>query len=270
MLYQKIFTYEKPYSIGVGQFGEFPEHRHADFECNFCLDGEFDIVIDRKNYHVTSGCTTVIPPMCSHAVPAQTSERHVVTLIFGMSLLKSEFEEFSKAVTEPTILDLNSPELVGVRDMFWECVQMLRASKAGDALLVTGNVYKISAGLFRALSRGEKTEMANSDFRKVKEVEKALELIYYRYKEPITVESAAELTGYSKSSFCKIFKTVVGESFHQALNHCRVNNAAGLLKFSNMSVADVAAEVGFSEAKAFCRVFKSIYGVSPGEYKKSK
>ena len=50
MLYQKIFTYEKPYSIGVGQFGEFPEHRHADFECNFCLDGEFDIVIDRKNF----------------------------------------------------------------------------------------------------------------------------------------------------------------------------------------------------------------------------
>ena len=38
--------------------------------------------------------------------------------------------------------------------------------------------------------------------------EKALELIYYSYKEQITVEQAAELTGYSKSNFCKIFKII--------------------------------------------------------------
>ena len=71
MLYQKIFTDEEPYYIGLTHLSEFPEHRHADFELNFCVQGEFDIVIDKKIYHVKEGGTTFIPPMCSHAIPKQ-------------------------------------------------------------------------------------------------------------------------------------------------------------------------------------------------------
>ena len=36
-------------------------------------------------------------------------------------------------------------------------------------------------------------------------LQKALELIHSRYAEPITVEQAADITGYGKSNFCKIF-----------------------------------------------------------------
>ena len=138
-----------------------------------------------------------------------------------------------------------------------------------DELLVIGNIYKIFFYLRKSLSDEGEAETKESDFRKIENIENALDLIYYNYKEAITVEYAASLTGYSKSNFCKIFKKVVGESFHQVLNRQRVNNAAGLLKMSNMSVTEIANEVGFGDAKAFCRVFKSIYGVTPGEYRKS-
>ena len=256
--------------MGMGSFSEFPEHRHADFEFNFCIDGEFDIVMDKETFHVTKGCTTVIPSMCAHAVPAGEGTCKVITLILGMSLLKKYFGDFSKLATVPAVYDLNTPEMEKIKNLFLECADILRADDPGSELVITGNVYKISAYFLKTLSGADKTAEAGTDFRKIKDVEKALEIIYYRYKEPVTVEYAAELTGYSKSSFCKIFKTVVGESFHQALNRQRVNNAAGLLKVSNMSVADIAAEVGFNEAKAFCRVFKSVYGVTPGEYRRGK
>ena len=100
--------------------------------------------------------------------------------------------------------------------------------------------------------------------------EKAIELIHYNYKEPLPIEYVAEITGYSKSNFCKIFKKVVGESFHRALNRRRVECAAGLLDVTNLSVAEISEEVGFSESKAFCRVFKAIYGITPGEYRRAK
>ena len=92
--------------------------------------------------------------------------------------------------------------------------------------------------------------------------EKALELICYDYKEHITVERAAALTGYSRNNFCTIFKKVVGESFHRALNRQRVECAAQLLQVSDLSVAAVATEVGFTESKAFCRVFRKIYDIT--------
>lgn len=270
MIYQKIFTDEKPYHIGLGNLCEFPEHRHADFELNFCVSGEFDIVIDKKLYHVREGCTTIIPPMFSHAIPKQENERSALTLIVGMSLLKKYFKDFSSVATEPCVCDLNSREGALAKELFYESAQIKRTGDPREELLITGNVYKIMAYIFAILS-GSKADGAQSgDYREVQNVEKAIELIYYNYKEALPVEYVAEITGYSKSNFCKIFKKVVGESFHQALNRRRAECAAGLLRVTNLSVSDISSEVGFNESKAFCRVFKSIYGLSPGQYRKLK
>ena len=270
MIYQKIFTDEKPYNIGLGRFVEFPEHRHADFEMNFCVSGEFDIVINRRPYHVREGCVTFIPPMASHEIPNQTYERSVVTLIVGTTLLKKHFVDFSRLISEPTVFDLNCGENVYIKELFLECAETLKLGENKDELLLIGNVYKIFSLLKRNFSGDDPRENPENDLSKVENIEKALDLIHYNYKEEVTVERAALLTGYSKSNFCKIFKKIVGESFHKTLNRQRASNAVGLLKMSNMSVAEISIEVGFNETKAFCRVFKSIYGVSPGQYRKSE
>ncbi len=269
MLYQKIHSGERPYSIGIGGLAPFQEHRHADFELNFCVEGAFDILADKKTYHVEAGCTTLLPPMCAHEIPAHSDERTVITLTVGMSLFKRHFSEFSRISAEPRVFDLRTPEYNKVHELFMECAEVMRAPTDTAELLITGNIYKIFAYLFGRPTE-EKKEQSLADYRKIENVEKALELIYYNYKEELSVEYVAALTGYSKSNFCKLFKRVVGESFHQALNRQRVSNAAGLLRASDMAVADIAAEVGFSESKAFCRVFKAIYGITPGQYRRAE
>jgi AraC-like DNA-binding protein len=272
LLYQKIFSDDTPYYIGIGNLSKFPEHRHADFEFNYCVDGEFDIIIEKKKYHVGKGCMSFIPPMCSHEVPEQDDERQVMTLIVGVSLLKKHFSEFSKLAAKPCVYDFNKEENTRIKELFCESVNIKRAdSKSrGAELLITGNIYKILAYIFELLSYNENSEPAENDLRRVENVEKAIELIHSNYKEQLTLEYVSELTGYSKSNFCKIFKKVVGEGFHQSLNRHRAECAAGLLTVSNMSVADISEEVGFSEPKAFCRVFKAIYGITPGQYRKDK
>jgi AraC-like DNA-binding protein len=269
LLYQKIHSGERPYSIAIGCFAPFQEHRHADFELNFCVEGSFDILADKIAYHVEAGCTTLLPPMCAHEIPAHDNERTVITLTVGMSLFKRYFSEFSRALTEPCVIDLNLPEYERVHALFMECAELMRERTDMAELLITGNIYKIFGYLF-SKPTDRKKEQSGADYRKIENVEKALELIHYNYKEELSVEYVAALTGYSKSNFCKLFKKVVGESFHQALNRQRVSNAAGFLRTSDMSVAEVAAEVGFSESKAFCRVFKSICGVTPGQYRRQK
>jgi AraC-like DNA-binding protein/mannose-6-phosphate isomerase-like protein (cupin superfamily) len=269
MIYQKIFTDEMPYKIGVGRLFEFPEHRHADFEMNFCISGEFDIFIDRKSYHVSEGCTTFVPSMCSHAIPKQENERSVLTLIVGTSFLKKHFNEFTSLIAEPKILDLNEDENLKIKELFLECAETIRSNDGKDELLIMGNIYKVFSLIKKTLSCDVVESAKESDFRKIENIEKALELIYYNYKEEISIDYAASITGYSKSNFCKIFKKIVGESFHKALNRQRASCAAGLLRMSNMSVSAIAVEVGFNETKAFCRVFKDIYGISPGEYRKN-
>ena len=270
MLYQKIFTDEKPYHVGLGRLSKFPEHRHADFEFNFCVSGGFEIEIDKKKFTVRDGEMSLIPPMCSHAIPGEERERSVLTLIVGMTLLKKHFKDFSRLSLEPCVFDLNSDNGKRIRELFYECAEIGRTADASGELLLTGNVYKIMAYLLRMLESSSAPANDFTDYRQIENVERALELIHYNYKEPITVDSVSELTGYSKSNFCKIFKKVVGEGFHKALNRQRVECAAGLLTVSNMSVSDISSEVGFLETKTFCRVFKSIMGVTPGQYRSAK
>lgn len=270
VIYQKIYTGERPYNIGVGALPEFPAHRHADFEFNFCIEGEFDVVIDKRAYHASKGAITVIPSMCAHEFPKQKSANRVLTLIVGTTFLQNSFGELSQILSSPDVLNLNTEKGTRLRDLFFECTEAFPPKSISDSLVLSGNVYKILAYLIDELSDGESSDGKRADLRRVENIEKALETIYYSYKEPLSIEYVARLTGYSKSNFCKIFKSVVGETFHQALNRQRVNSAAGLLSVTDMSVSDISAEVGFSEPKAFCRVFKSIYGVTPGQYRKMK
>jgi len=271
LLYQKILSNEQPYYIGIGHLSPFQEHRHADFELNFCVDGSFDVLADKKLFHVETGCTTLIPPMCSHEIPAHDgSDRTGMTITVGMSLLKRHFSDLSRMGTEPQVFDLRKSEYQHIYPLFMECAQVLTEGHALSDLLIKGNILKIFAYLFDSPKVAPQDSVGSAEYLKIENVEKALELIYYNYKEALSVERVAALTGYSKSNFCKIFKKVVGESFHQALNRQRASNAAGLLRATDMAVADIAAEVGFSESKAFCRVFKAIYGITPGQYRRAK
>jgi AraC-like DNA-binding protein len=135
-------------------------------------------------------------------------------------------------------------------------------------LMLEGCVYRLLGEMLEKLAVFTEEKGEEPDYSRVKNIERALDLIYYNYKNPITVDDAAAITGYSKSNFCKIFKLTVGEGFHQALNRRRVDNATAMLKVTDASISEIANQVGFCEAKAFCRVFKDIMGVSPGQYRK--
>ena len=108
------------------------------------------------------------------------------------------------------------------------------------------------------------------DMKAVSNIDKALELISKSYAEPLTVDMAAEITGYGKSNFCKIFKSIVGDTFHNILNRKRIENAIVYLEETAMPIAEIAVAVGFTDVKSFCRVFKSITGKTAGEARKIK
>lgn len=274
MFYQKILMDEQPYQVIVEKICEFGEHRHADIEFNYCIKGSFDIKIDKKQYRINEGELSLISPMMSHEIPtSEDNDRLVLTVIVGPSLLKGNFSLFSKAEFSTPVFSLHEPTEKNekLRALLHEVVELCHDDAAYSDLMITGNLYKILAILLEELAEPaseEKTE--KKDLRMVANIEKALELIYHDYAKPLTVTDAALATGYGKSNFCKIFKHIVGDSFHSVLNRQRVRNAYGLLTETNMSITEIAQEVGFSETKTFCRVFKHVSGVTPGTYRKNR
>jgi AraC-like DNA-binding protein len=85
--------------------------------------------------------------------------------------------------------------------------------------------------------------------------------------EPLTLDMAADLSGFSKYHFTRLFKQFTNVSFYKYLNLKRIAKAEQLLINPDLSITDVALSSGFSSLSAFIRMFKIIKGCTPSEFR---
>jgi AraC family transcriptional regulator len=85
-----------------------------------------------------------------------------------------------------------------------------------------------------------------------------------------TLEEMAAMVGLSPYHFARQFKAASGLPPHQFLITRRVERAQQLLREKgNLSLAEVAIDVGFSDQSQFCFHFKRIVGATPGRFRVS-
>lgn len=87
-------------------------------------------------------------------------------------------------------------------------------------------------------------------------------------QRPLSLKSLAAAAGLSERQFDRRFRAVTGSTPSQYLHRLRCDSARELLQNSNLSIADIAATVGFNDAGYFTRVFRRLAGQTPGEYRK--
>ena len=101
-------------------------------------------------------------------------------------------------------------------------------------------------------------------------VAQVVQEISRRYREPMTVAELAEHVHLSPSRLAHLFKEAVGESPIQMLLRLRLRQAARLLEYSTLSVAEIAAEVGFDSQFYFARQFREQFEMSPTGYRRAR
>lgn len=86
--------------------------------------------------------------------------------------------------------------------------------------------------------------------------------------EKFSVEKLGQEFGMSTSQINRKLKALINQSAQQFIRSVRMQRAKELLDNNACSVAEVAYQVGFSDAAYFSRVFKRHFGYSPSEEKK--
>jgi AraC-like DNA-binding protein len=92
----------------------------------------------------------------------------------------------------------------------------------------------------------------------------ALAKIHRQPGESWSVDSLATSVGISRSLFADRFASLLGVTPARYLLQWRMRLAAVWLKNEQMTVADVAARLGYGSEAAFSRAFKRFMGVAPG------
>ncbi len=86
------------------------------------------------------------------------------------------------------------------------------------------------------------------------------------YGEDISIELICQTFFISRAKLVRIFRNVLGMTFHGYLTDVRLKNAV-LMLGEGLSVKEISARCGFSDAGYFIRVFRQKFGVTPSKYR---
>lgn len=102
----------------------------------------------------------------------------------------------------------------------------------------------------------------------LKRIHKVQDYIESHLCDPITIEVLAEVAGFSKYHFHRIFKGIIGEPLYHYVNRLKLESAVGILvACPHKSITDIGYGYGYGDSAVFSRVFKNHYGMSPREFR---
>lgn len=100
-------------------------------------------------------------------------------------------------------------------------------------------------------------------------IDKIIRYIKRYHTQNISLDDVCREFSCSRSHISHIFKKKTGQSFREYLTFIRIEDAKALLKYSRLTVTEIAFSVGFTDSNYFSNVFKKYVGVSPREYRKN-
>jgi LacI family transcriptional regulator len=99
-------------------------------------------------------------------------------------------------------------------------------------------------------------------------VTKALRWIRDNAGRRITVEAVARALGGGRQRLERRFRAVLQRTVHEEIRRAHVDVAKGLLETTDLSLAQVAAQSGFTNASLLSVAFRRELGSAPGVYRR--
>lgn len=140
-----------------------------------------------------------------------------------------------------------------------------------EQLLSERKIFREKIWNQEAVNLQEKHENDNYETYLVKKDIQLLEKIHQVIEENLhnsdyNIDAIAENLGLSRSAFFKKLKSLTGLAPVDLVKEIRLNKSIELLKNTDMTISEIAFEVGFKEAGYYGKCFRKKYNQTPTEY----
>lgn len=113
-------------------------------------------------------------------------------------------------------------------------------------------------------SRGAEAEVLIEDYR----IKKVIDEINCRYTEKLSLQELADQCALSIGHLSNLIKKETGMSFSEYVTVKRMEDAKKLLLKEQLSIEEVAEQVGYHDYFYFTKVFKKYEGISPSVFRR--
>ena len=97
-----------------------------------------------------------------------------------------------------------------------------------------------------------------------------IEYINNNLDRKIDLKTLAEISHFSPFHFHRISRAFLGEPIGAYISRTRLETAAKMIRYSDLSIEAIAYNVGFETPSSLSKAFKNHFGISPTEYRKNK
>lgn len=253
-------------------YEEYPIHWHTPVEIILPLEGGYNLTCNETPFSLETNDIIIIPPGVLHQLYATAGRRLIFQIDVSMLSMFNDFDAFfsfmQPAITisqksYPTIHDYCVKLLLDAYDDYRNNTPLHNfsiISKILEMFVTIGKVYTMSPKRFSGVKPGKQKEYADKFIMICEYVNKNCTM-------DITLEETAEMAGFSKYHFSRLFKDFSGVSFYKYLNIRRIAVAEKLLLDPNISITEVGTHCGFNSISSFMRMFKIVKNCTPSQFR---
>ena len=255
------------------EYEDYPAHWHTAMEIILPLDNIYTVETPERSFTLRENDIIVMCPGCIHTLYAPPTGRRI---IFQPDISALRFLSDVEA-----LLTIISPFIVITPEEYPEMhaemkkllLDITEEYKNGASFSEV-DIYAQVLHMLSLIGRNYNSEnKANLVHDRAKQEEyfdmfiKICDYINEHCSEDLTLEAVADMSGFSKFYFSKLFKQFTNVSFYRYVNQKRIAKAELLLINPENSITDVALSCGFSSLSPFIRMFKLIKGCTPTEFR---
>jgi len=258
---------------------EDPMHWHDHFEIAVVLEGRGVFMFGRRALTAEAGDIFLVDDSQPHVALADpgTSLRLLLVLFRPELIAGPGCRELDLGYLAPFRADERSaaPRIRGASALAAEVTPVLEQLRAiwdrhdpAERHLADATLRLALALVTRHRGAGVRAGAARAAADRREQIRPVLAYVDGHCRESITLEDVAGLVHVSPSRVRHVFKDVTGVSFKEYVTQVRVAEAKRLLLGTDLSVAEIARAVSYTNLYQFYKVFYRSCAMSPGEYRR--
>jgi AraC-like DNA-binding protein len=264
-----------PFHIGIHTLVKgYEAHRHDFLEFSFVIDGEGLETVNGVSHRMLPGTFTFVLPYQIHEIRTESeTPLRLFNCMFGMDFVLGPHLELAALLTDsvpslPSHLHLQGEEKLRMSFVLEEMLREYSGMELWKSALLTAKLTEALVLFDRLRRSAAAIAPCRTSYGTDRTIWHVMQYVHAHFQEDLHLAGLAERFGFSVSYLSELFKKKAGQNFVGFLHDIRIRHACGLLASTEMSVADIAMEVGYGSYKTFSRMFKENKGMTPAAYRK--
>ena len=251
----------------------YPTHWHTAVEIIMPLENNFTVLTGDKQFDLHERDVIIIPPGELHTLPEYPGRRIIFQcsqdVLNGNPALEAIMPLFNSTFVITPELD-RELSLRAQRCMLNIYTHYYEESAISDVRIYADLIDLLVAVREQQLHQAMHTMSADKDkmLQYNEKFQQVLKYIDQNYMYEISLDTLADIAGYSKFHFSRLFKQYNAMSYLQYINIRRTRAAEALLLDPTIPITEVAMRAGFTSLSTFNRIFKEIKHCTPSNFQR--